>query len=346
MLARLTTKDDLHLPYYSHSIMTAINTCPKWGIIRYKKKLYFRQASRAMALEAGSAMHEAFAALRLWQLYRLQNLYEHFLFHGKRLFNTIEEPNRFENCIANFQKSDPRDEALNFLYEILNSGTFYDDPRDRIRTIGNMEETLVRYVDELWPTMKNNPIWVEDPLDPTALVGIEIPFDMVIDNALRYIGTIDGICQRPEQLRIEENKTASRLDEAWRNSFDVSAQPTGYMVAARALTGQSVDTSRVIGVKVKQTKSNEDMLVFSVDRSESQIASWYRTLLYTHRVATEFVDEPLLAPEFTHSCNRYFRSCAFTPLCSSDMDDQEAMLESMEPAPPSPSEERILEKWK
>lgn len=346
MRVRLTTSDDLHLPYYSHSIMTAINTCPKWGIIRYKKKLYFRQSSRAMALEAGSAMHEAVAAFRLWQVYRLQNLYEHFLFHGKRLFNTVEEPNRFENCIASFSKSDPRDEALNFLYEILNSGTFYDDPRDRIRTIGNMEETLVRYVDELWPTLNKNPIWIEDINDPTALIGIEIPFDMVIDDAIRYIGTIDGICLREGIIRDEENKTASRLDEAWRNSFDVSSQPTGYNVASELITGLSCDTTRIIGVKVKQTKSNEDMLVFSVDRNETQRQAWYRTLMAAHRVTTEHVEAPLLAPEFTHSCNRYFRSCAFTPLCSSDMEDQEAMLENMEEAPPSPSEERILEKWK
>lgn len=340
MKVRLTTKEDLHLPYYSYSIMTAINTCPKWAMIRYVKKLYFARHSRALALEAGSAMHEVFAAFRLWQLLRLQNLPDHFTHHGARLFTADRLSSTF------FPKPNPRDEALNFCYEILNSGDFYDDPSDRIRTIANMEETIIRYVDELYPTLERNPIYVADPTDPVALVGIEIPFDMVVDDAVRYIGTIDGICSRGESVRDEENKTASRLDEAWRNSFDVSSQPTGYTIATELLTGLPCDSARIIGVKVKQTRSNEDMLVFNVDRNQSQREAWHRSLFHAHRVAMDNSDNPLLAPEFTHSCNRYFRSCAFTPLCSSDMEDQEAMYETMEPAPPSPSEEKILEKWK
>lgn len=339
MRVRLTTKEDLHLPYYSHSIVENIVTCPKFGIIRYKERKYFRTAFRQLALEAGSAMHDVFAALRLWQLLRLQNLPEHFEHHGIRLFG--EE--RFHDCFV--ERPDRRDEALAFCFQILNSTEYYDDPTDRIRTMANMEDTTIRYLDDMLALADRNPIWVAGA--PTEPVGIELSFDMVIDDAIRYIGTIDGVCSRADgTLRVEENKTASRLDEAWRNSFDVKSQPTGYIVAGRLITGNDdISSARIIGVKLKQTRSHEDMLVFNIDREEDHILAWHRTLLHAHELSERYKDEPLLAPEYTHSCNRYFRPCAFIPLCSSTMDDQIATYETMEETPLSPSEEAILRKW-
>jgi len=341
MKARLTTKDDLHLPYFSHSIIEAIATCPKWGLIRYKERKYFRNSSRAMALEAGSAMHDVFAALRLWQILRLQNLPEHFKHHGIRLFGE----GRFETTWR--ERSDKRDEALAFCFEILNTSGYYDDPSDKTRTMSNMEETTIRYVDEMLSHADRNPIWIANTEDATDTVGIELPFDLVINDEIRYIGTIDGICDRDGVLRIEENKTASRLDEAWRNSFEVKSQPTGYMVAARCITNDpEVNSARIIGVKLKQTRSHEDMLTFAIEREESHFHSWLRTLYFVHKLSEEYKDNYLHAPEFTHSCNRYFRPCSFIPLCSSDMADQEDMYEQMEETPMSPSEEAILEKWR
>lgn len=338
---RLTTKDDLHLPYYSHSIVEAINTCPKWGIIRYINRRYYTSNKREMALEAGSAMHDVFAAVRLWQLSRIQNYHNHFLFHGARLFG--EE--RFKNCFQ--PRADPRDELMNFAFRILNSGDFYDDPSDRVRTVSNMEDTTIRYVDTQMSVMRNNPVWVEDFNDPTKLVGIEIPFDIVVNNALRYIGTIDGIAVHKELPRIEENKTASRLDEAWRESFRVKSQPTGYIIAGKLITNnEEMYQAKIIGVKLKQTRSYEDMLTFTEDRFVSHYEAWARTLFFAHNLAQEYKNEPLLAPEFTHSCNRYFRPCAFIDLCSSDMDDQESIYEGMDETPLSPSERMVVEKWR
>jgi hypothetical protein len=341
MKVRLTTREDLHLPYYSHSIVEAIATCPKWGTIRYKQRKYFHHTARQLALEAGSAMHDVFAALRLWQLLRLQGLPDHFEFHGKRLFGE----DRFASTF--FPRPDPRDEALAYCFEILNTTEYYDDPADRTRTLANMEETTIRYVTDMLQKADTNPIWVSDVNDPTAPVGIEIPFDLVIDDEIRYIGTIDGICQRSDgSLRLEENKTASRLDEAWRGAFEVKSQPTGYMVAARAISGNDdISSARIIGVKLKQTRSHEDMLIFNIDREPDHIMSWYRTLRFAHQLAEQFSANPLEAPEFTHSCNRYFRPCAFIPLCSATMEDQILTYENMDETPPSPSEASILKKW-
>ena len=64
---RMATDDDAHLPAYDHTKLSAINTCPTWGILRYSHHKCMPGSTRAMALEAGSAAHEAFAAVRLYQ---------------------------------------------------------------------------------------------------------------------------------------------------------------------------------------------------------------------------------------------------------------------------------------
>lgn len=337
MTIRLTTPDDMHLPYYSHSIMEAIVTCPKWGLIRYRDRKYFKSRYRATALEAGSAMHEVFAALRLWQLRRRQHLPDHFAYHANRIFGI----DRATACF--WPKPDERDEALNFCFEILNSGDWYDDPTDKIRTLANMEETTIKYVHEQLQVMDRSRIWVEDIKDPTKRVGIEITFDIVVDEIIRYIGTIDGVVVRPDDhLRLEENKTANRIDEAYRESFRVKFQPTGYTVASRLLFDHPITENKILAIKVKQTRSVEDFVTFIEHRTPGrQFEDFHRTLLYTHQLAMLYGPDPLNAPMFTHSCNRYFRPCGFVDLCQASTEDQQMMYDAMETTPFSPSERAI-----
>ena len=70
----LTT--DFDLPAYDNTRLVAINTCPTWGIVRYglnKEWLAcITGGARNMALECGSAAHDFFAAVRLWQLRNYQ----------------------------------------------------------------------------------------------------------------------------------------------------------------------------------------------------------------------------------------------------------------------------------
>lgn len=297
-----------------------------------------------MALEAGGAMHEVFAAFRCWQLYRVQGLYQHFAHNSIRLFG--EERHKLA-----FKRMDdsPRDEVLNYCFKILNSGEFYDDPDDRMRTISNMEETTMRYVDEQMPFMKNNLIWVADKNDPTAPVGIEQVFDVMITwrgKTVRYIGTIDGIVcqpQYPGTMMVDENKTASRLDEAWREAYKVKSQPTGYIFVAKMLTGLEGTKVRMIGTKIKQTRSNEDYSAFIEEREPYQLVDWARSLFFAADIVEQYGDRPLEAPQFTHSCNRYFRACAFVDLCGAEPEDRLDMFEnSMTEAPLTPSQEAII----
>lgn len=345
---RMTEPHERDMFQYSYSIMEAILTCPVYGLIRYYKRKYY-PTKRQLPLEAGSTMHDVFAAVRVWQLFRKQGLKEHFMFHGRRLFNTTETPTRFENSWKEL-KGNERDELLSFCYKILNSSDYYDDPDDRVRTIANMEETTTRYVDEMLERMDANPIWVADLDDPTAPVGIEIPFDMVVTykgRSVRYIGTIDGIVTQlkfPGTAMLDENKTASRLDEAFRESFEVKQQPNAYILFAKMISGLDIFKARILGVKLKQTRSSEDFLPFIVEREEHQMVAWARSLFFCSEIVDRYGDDPLDAPQFTHSCNRYFRACSFVSLCAADPEDARDIYEnSMVEAPLTPSQMAVNE---
>lgn len=338
---RWTRPDERHLFAYSHSIVEAILTCPIWGIVRYVKRLYYPITNRQMALEAGGALHEVFAAVRLWQLYRIQGLEEHFLFNAVRLLGE----DRF-NSIWREIPDNGRDELINFCFQVLNSGEFYDDPSDPTRTLAHMEETIIRYVDDRMPAMARNPVWVADISDPTCPVGIEQVFDVIITfrgKSVRYIGTIDGIVliRDGSQFMVDENKTASRLDETWRRSFSVKSQPTGYIAVARMLTGLVGDSVRIIGCKVKQQRSSEDMLSFIETKSDAQIVDWAVSLFFAHEMVERYEAEPLTAPKFTHSCSRYFRSCAFIDMCAAEPNDQQDIYEGLVEAELTPSQKAV-----
>ena len=338
---RWTRDDEKNQFAYSYSIVEAILTCPVWGLTRYYKRKYW-PTKRQMALEAGSQMHEIFAAVRLWQLYRRQGLYQHFRFHAIRLFGE----DRLNACWKTNANSE-RDELLHFAFHILNSGEFYDDPDDRIRTIANMEETTIRYVDEMMTRMPESPIWVADRNDPTAPVGVEQVFDVMVTwkgRSARYVGTIDGIIAKPgNTMMVDENKTASRLDDVWRSTYQVKSQPTGYIFVGRLLTGLEGNKVRMLGIKVKQTKSQEDFYPFIEEREPYQLVDWARSLFFACDLVERYGDDPITAPQFTHACNRYFRACAFLELCAAEPEDRRDMYDnSMVEAPLTPTQEAIL----
>ena len=85
-IVKATTEDIARLESFDYTKLSAINTCPTWGIIRYSKHLTMPGGGRAMALEAGSAMHECFSVIRLIQLGHIQGqcLRAHMHYHGIR----------------------------------------------------------------------------------------------------------------------------------------------------------------------------------------------------------------------------------------------------------------------
>ena len=351
-------KDKAELIPYDHTKCSNINTCPTWGVIRYSLHKKMEGASRAMALEAGAAAHEGFAAVKWYQFHSkqavtttLSRIAEN---QGARIFGE----DRFERMKNTLSKTaNERTNVINFTLEALYSSDFYDDPNDRNRTVSNISDSLIAYIDR-WD-MDRYPIWIRDEEDPYSDLGIEIPYDIRVDvvysigsgrtakehhKAIRYTGKIDGLgWDAPGVLISMENKTGARIDDAWLAQWILSHQITGYNVAATTFTGVECTRAFVEGMKIPLGKVVSDGIrKEAVNRSQTMFSKWVEWLIHTVEIDERYRDQPLDAPMYTHSCNRYFRPCSFVPLCAEDDREQkELILEEMTHDEWSPLEDSV-----
>lgn len=321
-----------HLPIIDNTRLTAVNTCPRWAGIRYgHNKIMGAGSGRALALEVGTACHHSFAAIRLLQL-ALQGNREHSQFHARRLFPKLDAHMELNNIIVS--DSPTEDKLREVALFGLEYSEYYDDPSDKKRTLVNMEEAIVKYANR-YNLLERN-IWVKDPENAESLVGIEIPFDYVIEVQsrslrfetirIRFVGRIDGISiNNMGKIVLEENKTTSQINASWLSNWAMAHQITGYMVVASAMTMQHVREGEVIGLAIPQPKSSPyDGLVREyVTRNDTQINQWMSWFISSYQDFVAAQLAPLDAPTYTHSCTRYFRECAFLPLCTAEREDQE-----------------------
>ncbi len=336
---RLTTPEDMHLQTFDFTKLNAISECALWGILRYGHHKVISGTGRAMALEAGSAMHEVFAAIRLIELYR-GGLHKHVEFHGTRLFGE----SRFESMAAYLGAGEEdRTNELNFALEALNTGGFYDDPRDKRRTLANLEECAIGYYDDWCLNDRiKSVVYVEDEGDETKFVGIELPVDFVIefipkDNnsapiVIRYTGRVDGLHKhKGNKLFAHENKTASRLDSSWSQGMQMSHQITGYTMYMSLFTGSVVDNAIVHGLAIPLPRSYGygGIVREPTTRPQFKVKSWLRWVLNKVQIHNEYFDKVLEAPQETRACNRYFRPCNFVPLCDVPEEDKDEILDLM-----------------
>lgn len=347
---------DFSLPALSYSIATAYNTCPTWGLVHYGLRKRFDGSGRAMALEAGSALHEVFAAARLYSVRK--EFPDHFDYHLVRVF---KEDAAYELKSKMRTSNDDWINLSSFGLNALHTANFYDDPNDKRRTLANLEEAALVYMRSLHG--RQRPVWMQDVNDPTTHIGVELTFDLTFvfeystytngelhRTAVRYIGTIDAIhVDDKGKPYVEENKTGSRIDDAWAAGLDVSHQITGYMIPASRYTGTHIDSAVCRGVRIPQPRraSTDEAGIRTeyTTRSADERERFLQWLLYTHlqREATQGDVEK--APRFTHSCNRYFRPCSLIPFCkTSSAEERQDMLSTMSTTELSPSETAAFEK--
>ena len=346
---------DHTLPSFDNTKLVAINTCPFWGIVRYSLDKTMNASSRAMALEAGGAAHEVFAAHRLWHLrkglesgdYSTETRDRIFNIGGHRLFGE----QRFREMVGAIDpREDERSQQLQFALTALYNGGFYDDPQDKRRTTTNIEEMCIAYMDKFdW--QKQLPVVLNIDSDQ-PFIGIEIEVDVTIefvtlDHAVhkyRFIGKADGLHwkdEKQEVMRVHENKTASRLGEAWELSWETNHQPTGYIIGLGAMLNLPIRDALMLGTALPLPRAYElnGVSRVPVTRSEWQLREWFQWFYHTAQLHDAFVDRPVDAPQYTHSCNRYFRPCSFIPLCASPPDERSEMIEEMEVQRWSPLED-------
>ena len=336
---RLATDADKHLETYDHTKLSAVNTCPTWGILRYQMHKAMPSSGRAMALEAGTAMHEVFAFVRLAtmceQMKEIRDeafIEEAWVTHGTRLFGL----DRLEHLDKEIQHAtDIMEVCKRGAVAVLDTGGFYDDPRDKRRTLSNLEECSFAYINR-WRF--DHRIWRRDTNNPQSDVGIEIPFDIVVSISgmdvlnFRLTGRIDGIhYDNLDRLTIADNKTASRLGDAWSMAQVVNHQYTTYCIAASVFTQQVVNNYDVIGLAIPLPRSY-DFGGFAREpgqRGPHHYEDFIRWLVHTVKLTRQYANDPEHAPRYTHSCNRYYRPCSFIPYCYADPDERKAILEEM-----------------
>lgn len=319
-----------------HTKLSAVNTCPVFGIIRYEKHKTISGADRALPLEAGQAAHEAFAAIRLFQLEYIQKRPDLAQFHGIRIFNE----DRW-NSIKAVYKDDRTQlsNLMNFGIQAFDTSGYYDDERDRRRTKDNIIECIMQYAQQ-WDTECD--IWIRDPASSTSDVGIEIAFNYgVLLNdgnravAFNFTGKIDGIflSKRDKIITVDENKTGARIDEAWLAQWRMSHQITGYAIAAAKFSGSHLPIlprARIIGMQIPMPRdAMNGIRAESVPRGEHMLLDWERWMFHTLKIMEENNDDPVNAPRYTHSCNRYFRPCSFLALCDAPPEVRQEIYENM-----------------
>lgn len=353
--------DTTGIPKFDNTKMTAINTCPTWGLIRYDSHKTFGSGnSRAMALEAGAAAHEAYAAIRLADLY----------LNGARWYP--DDPHYQEKAVARMEQlfgSDHTSALLDIIngredtdrkitlvaLERFSQSGYYEDPNDRRRTVANIEESLIAYC-QRYPIGETMPIVIDD------FVGVEIPVDMlckfeytnesgeIFHGELRFTGRVDGVHFKnikKDVIRIEENKTASRVDEAWQTSFELSHQITGYCLAMSTLLSTHlmnqtyVNEAIVRGMAIPLPKNFDygGIVDVPVKRKDFQFVDWVQWVVNTYHTWRTYHSDPVNAPKYTHSCNRYFRVCPMHPICLSGPEDRAELFEDMNVEEWSPLEE-------
>lgn len=338
-----TIEEAKTLKPWSNSRLVDINHCPVWGIVHGQRK--YDTTSRSMALECGETMHQMFAAVRIWQLEHVQGLKR----HAKATANRIFGKDRWKRMIDQVDFSlDEREQLMQLGFAALHTSGYEDNPDDDIRTLSNMELATINYVDEQLPKMEGWPIWIANRKDPNSAVGIEQVFDAILEyedgKLIRFIGTLDGLvldAYRDNRITLDENKTASRLDDAWKFSFDLSHQITGYLACGSALFGLQIEHARVTGLKIKPTNRGEDVYPLVVSRTPDSIIHWTRWVRHTVDLADLYQDDYENAPRFTHSCNRYFRPCSLVPFCTDTKEGRVEQFAQMVPIEGSPSERSV-----
>ena len=336
-LIRPTTTTDMHLPWVDYSTLTAVNMCPRWGIINSYIGKKFKEPGRAMALEAGSAMHDMFAAVRMFELCehafdKHQSNIPQFIYdHGSKLFNNEQYPTRWEEMMQIFDESDDYNtRMMRFALYALETSGFMDDPNDRKRTQTNLETCTISYVDR-YPKRRYIPMCDE----ATNFVGVEIGVDVVLptDPPVRFVGKVDGVCHdllAENRLEVHENKTGARIDQSWAAGFQIGAQPTGYNAALSAMLGIPILRSVIWGTQVpipKTSMYSDGQARIPAARDAEQFDEWITWVQYTWDVIRRYESDPASAVMHTHSCNRYFSTCPLLPLCSDTLEQRRHVIE-------------------
>ena len=354
---RKTTTEEKQnsMPYLTSSMIEAVNTCPRWGIVRNVQRRAMVTGFRQMALEAGSHMHDIFAAFNFWNLAVIQGYKEHAIHHFVQLFGAGRA--NAVDFAKSVKDADPADVRIldNLAYKMSATSEFYDDPNDKNRTLSNLEFCASMLAEYYMLHHVNFPIYVADKDDPTKPIGIEQSLDVVFNCttdddevfSIRFIGLADAVYQDPvtNLVTLGEYKTTSGMNDAWHEAFRTRHQITAYNGALAAYFSDNVSYNTILtGSAIPVRKTTQPVEHFTVQRDVENVLDFLTTAIFAQEMIEQYKQSDVInAPMFTHSCNRYFRPCSMLDFCTAANDDRFVMWSNMsELEELSPSEQRAM----
>jgi hypothetical protein len=321
--------------WLDHTRATAIHTCPRWGIVRNMHGKSLEVEGRQVPLECGNALHQAFAAHRVWQLWKTlpasittddeSGRATAILDTGTRIFGH----ERWYELAAKLDEDDPAPISLEALY----TSGYIDDPRDRKRTLSNMELSLLhyltRYPHDYLPYVEEDFVGIEVP------VRLKLTFDD--DTEFAYLGRADVILTEPKtgKLIVVDNKTSSNVANQWETQWRTSHQLTGYCVGVSSMIRRRVMDYGVLGLQVPLPKGQEfgGYAFMEGQKTTRAVAEWAKWCYSAWQLWDQYENQPFEAPMYTHSCYRYFRGCSFIPICDIAEDDPPVTLAELTDSP-------------
>lgn len=297
--------------WLDHSVANSMHSCPKYAMLRYINGMVMEGMGRAMSLEAGSALHRAFAFHRLWWMWNHPATGPVFKkrinLMGQRIFGVEND----EGMWPDMRRFLAKDKEQGVLHALYTSG-FYDEPSDKVRTMSNLEEALLYYV------MQYD---IEEY--PPFEVEVALPFGVEWDSGERliYLGRADAVCSDGKDIIVEDNKSSTQVGaKGWEHQWHVSHQLTGYMIGASLKYNKPVRRARILGLKTKlPVKATSDsFMAIPTSRNDLQIEAFFQWLLDAWRKVLRFKDKPFDATMYTSNCYMYFTPCMFIPVCTSD----------------------------
>ena len=113
--------------------------------------------------------------------------------------------------------------------------------------------------------------------------------------------------------------------------FLLSSQITGYCLALGVWAGQAIERAEIFGMSIPLPKNYDfgGIVREVVPRYTHHFERWFDWFLHTVQLEVAYKDDPINAPKYTHSCNRYFRPCALIPFCDATDDEQHTILTEM-----------------
>lgn len=314
------TLEDKELPWLDASMCDAILSCPRWGLVRYVAGQQMPQKgfARELALEMGTALHQAFAAHHLHYAFHQMGCSLAMVHRGLVRVYDLEQ-------VGDLLDKIEQKDAQWFCTEALLATGYYDDPDDKRRTLTNMETSFTQYL-------------AAYNLDhsPPAIIGdeiaVELDVEFVIDTGadrFRYIGRVDKIT---EDYRVVDLKTSTGIKGKWAKQWETAHQPTGYMAAVRTMLNASCNSGEIIGLQVPLPKNILDgVQVVQIYREERQFDEWLKWVINARRYMRVWDGREHEAPMHTQYCFRYFSPCPMIDLCAASTDDYIEGMKELEP---------------